>query len=708
MLAVSCSVSGHFPPDGYTDLVGRQDELARLAAVLAESRLVTIVGPGGVGKTRVALAAAAQAATSYRDGPWIVELSGLRDPALLPNTVASVLGLPEQDSRSALAALLEYLRERELLLILDTCEHVLDACASLAQAVLADAPAVTVLATSRQQLDMSGEHIFPVGPLPVPEAGSPPPALPGRVAGGDAVELFALRAAAAAPGFAVTTENVADVIRLCRRLDGIPLAIELAAMPLRTLPLAELVARLDHRFALLSTGRPGALPRHKTLRTAIEWSYELCSAAERRLWARLSVFAGRFSLNAAEEVCAEVSLERPDVVNALIGLVDKSVVLREGEQYRMLDTLREFGAERLAASGELASCRIRHIARYLAMAEYFGVHFADKDQMDRYRALREVHPNLRAAMEYALDPAMPPERWRAGAELACSLYGYWQISCLLGEGTYWLAKVLDQFPAAGPERARALVNRGFLRSFQGNIEDALADCEAGTAMALAIGDDAIAARGYQHTMLTLTFLGRHDEAAKVSEEARSRLRACGDVAGELMLLAQLGHLHQLAGRPAESVAVCDEGLALLGAGSGERWVTAYLHAVCGFALFQMPGREADCDAVLRKALHWKQELGDVIGIAYALDVLGWLSAKTGSPAQTAWLLGAADPLWERGGSLRFSGTAIMEEFHQQAAAAARAALGDAVYDTRYAAGTSYVRERLDAHAGGGPLRLEIP
>ena len=733
MLAVSSSVSGRFPQDGSTDLVGRRDELARLATVLAESRLVTIVGPGGVGKTRVALAAAAQAATSYRDGPWIVELSGLRDPELLPNTVASVLGLPEQDSRSALAALLEYLRDRELLLILDTCEHVLDACASLAQAVLADAPSVTVLATSRQQLDMAGEHIFPVGPLPVPEAGPPAPALAppaglaapvtlagrvdGSAGGGDAVELFALRAAAAVPGFAITAANVADVIRLCRRLDGIPLAIELAAMPLRTLPLAELVERLDHRFALLSTGRPGALPpgalpRHKTLRTAIEWSYELCSAAERRLWARLSVFAGRFSLSAAEEVCAEVSLERPDVVSALIGLVDKSVVLREGEQYRMLDTLREFGAERLAASGELASCRSRHIARYLAMAERFGVHFADKDQMDRYRELRDVHPNLRAAMEYALEPAGEPHHGplaaAAGAEIACSLYGYWQISCLLGEGTYWLGKVLDRFTAAGPERARALVNRGFLRSFQGNMDGALADCEAGTAMALAIGDDAIAARGFQHTMLTLTFSGRHDDAAKISDEARSRLRACGDVAGELMLLAQLGHLHQLAARPADSVAVCAEGLALLGPDSGEQWVTTYLHVVSGFALFQMPGREADCDAALRRALHGKQELGDVIGIAYALDVLGWLAAKTGSPAQAAWLLGAADPLWERGGSVRFSGTAIMEEFHQQAAAAARSALGAAEYDTRYTAGTSYVRQRLDAHAGGGPLRLEIP
>ena len=678
--------------------------------MLAESRLVTIVGPGGVGKTRVALVAAAQAAASYPDGPWIVELSNLSDPALLPNTVASVLGLPEQDARSALDALLEYLRDRRLLLILDTCEHLLDACAALAQAVMRDAPGVTVLATSRQPLDMPGEHTFPIGPLPVPDSDWPPLAGASLAGGGDAVELFALRAAVA--DFAITPDNIAEVIRLCRRLDGIPLALELAAVQLRALPLGELLDRLNHRFTVLTGSRPGALPRHQTLRTAIEWSHELCSAAERRLWARLSVFAGAFSLAAAEEVCAEVSLERPDVIDALVGLADKSVVLVEGERYRMLDTLREFGAEQLASSGELASCRARHIARFVAMAEYFGTHFADDDQMDRYHELREVHSNLRAALEYALepdqDPAVARERWGAGAELACSLYGYWQISGLLGEGGYWLTKVLDRFPAPGPERARALVNRGFLRSFQGDAINALADCAAGTAMALALGDDAVTARGYQHTMLTLTFLGRHDEALKVTEEARPRLRACGDLAGELMLIAQLGHLHQLSGRPAECVAVCDEGLAMLGDDTREQWISTYLHAVSGFALFQMPGREADCEAVLRKSLHGKQELGDVVGMAYALDVLGWLSVKTGSPARTAWLLGAAEPLWERGGSVRFSGTAIMEEFHQQSAAAAAAAIGEPAYAAEYAAGEAYVRKLLDAGTGKGALRLDIP
>jgi predicted ATPase len=734
-------VAGRFPHDGYADFVGRQDELTRIAALLAESRLVTIVGPGGVGKTRVARVAAAQAAASYPDGPWIVELSNLRDPALLPNTVASVLGLPEQDARSALDALLEYLRDRRLLLILDTCEHLLDACAALTQAVMRDAPDVTVLATSRQPLDMPGEHTFPIGPLPVPENDWLPVPATFVADGGDAVELFALRAATAVPDFAITPENAADVIRLCRRLDGIPLAIELAAVQLRALPLDELLDRLNHRFTVLTGGRPGALPRHQTLRTAIEWSHELCSDAERRLWARLSVFAGPFSLVAAQEVCAEVSLERPDVVDAVIGLVDKSVVLMEGERYRMLDTVREFGAEWLASSGEQASCRARHIARYLAMARYFGAHFADDDQLDRYHELREVHSNLRAAMEYALEPDEDPaaagsssaepggalgrasgpagssgsvvttvaqDRWRAGGELACSLYGYWQISGLLGEGGYWLTKVLDRFPGPGPERARALVNRGFLRSFSGDAVNALADCEAGTAMAQALGDDAVTARGYQHTQLTLTFLGRHDEALNVAEEARARLRACGDRIGELILVGQLGHLHQLAGRHAESVTVCAEGLAMLGPDSREQWIQTYLYFISGIALFQMPGREADCEPMLRKGLAGKQELGDVVGMAYALDGLGWLAQKTGSPSRAAWLMGAAEALWERGSNVRFSGTVIMEEFHQQAERSATAALGASGYAAEYAAGVTYVRQLLDAGAGKGALRLDIP
>jgi predicted ATPase len=713
IFGVIAAVAGRLPLHGITDFVGRRDELSRLASMLDRSRLVTVVGPGGVGKTRLALVAAAEAVQNYPDGVWIVGLSGLGDPALLPNTVASVLGLAGQDARSALGAVLEYLREKRLLLILDTCEHLLDSCAELIQAVLGHAPAVAFLATSRQPLDTQGEQSFAIQPLPVRDRDAV------ELGQGDAVELFALRAAAAVPGFAVTSDNSADVIRLCRRLDGMPLAIELAAVQLRALALDQLIKRLDRRFSVLTGGHPGALERHQTLRTAIEWSYGLCSPAERRLWARLSVFAGTFTLPAAKEVCAEVEIEQPEVVSALLGLVDKSVVVQEGTRYRMLDTLREFGAERLAASGEEEACRARLIGRYRWIARYFGDHFADDDQIERYHKLRQTHANVRAALEYALgDPVGSPAtdggatvggaaRWRSGLDIVCSLYGYWQISGLLSEGGYWLTKALERFPDDCRERALALVNRGFLRSFQGELAGSVADLEAGIPLAVALGDDAIAARGYQHLNLALTFFGRHQEAAEAGVEARRRLLACGDRPGELMLMAQLGHLHQLAGNPLESVATCEEGLAMLGSDSGEQWIQSYLLAVEALALFQLPGREADCETAVRKALRGKQELGDIIGMAYGLGVLGWLSAKTGSPERTAWTIGAADPLWEQGG-VRFSGTAIMEEFHRQAAKAAVEALGAERYAAAHAAGVSYMKDQLNDLAHGGSVTLSIP
>ena len=286
-------------PAETNEFVGRTAELRQIDGLLRDARLVTLVGPGGVGKTRVVLRAAAAAATRYADGVCLVELSALRDPELLPHTIARRLGLAEQALASQRDALLAHLSDRRLLLILDTCEHLIDACAELAEAILIAAPHVTVLTTSREPLDIDGETTFPVRPLPVtrPEGTGEEPHPFGdhwtskqrrtrrrradAAAAGDAVELFALRAAAAVPGFAVTDANRADVIRLCQRLDGIPLAIELAAVRLRTLPLAELAARLDRRLPLLTGGNNASDGRHRTLRDAIGWSYELCTDAER-------------------------------------------------------------------------------------------------------------------------------------------------------------------------------------------------------------------------------------------------------------------------------------------------------------------------------------------------------------------------------------------------------------------------------------------
>jgi non-specific serine/threonine protein kinase len=351
-------------PADVSGFVGRSGELDRLGGLLAGARLVTVAGPGGVGKTRLALRAAADAVTP--DGNCLVELSGLTDPELLPDTVALRLGLRGASTASRLDAVLDELRGRKLLLILDTCEHLTSACARFVKAVLRETSHIKVLATSRQPLHVPGEEVLRLGPLPVP---SPDSGATVNGAAGDAVELFAQRASAAVSGFRLTEPDLPDVISLCRRLDGIPLAIELAAVRVRALPVAELAARVEAGLSVATGTRRGTISRHQTLHAAIEWSYGLCTDEEKAAWRRLSVFAGTFDLAVARDVITvspaageDLTPERADEV--LSGLVDKSVVLPAGTgRYRLLDSVREFGAERLAEAGEDTACHERHLTR---------------------------------------------------------------------------------------------------------------------------------------------------------------------------------------------------------------------------------------------------------------------------------------------------------------------------------------------------------
>jgi predicted ATPase len=352
---------GALPPQT-SGFVGREAEVAAVLVLLRQSRLVTVTGPGGVGKSRLAVRTADRVADDFTDGVHFIELSAVRGPGVLVPTlvnelasrrVAGGLGRPEQ-----LDQLLSVIRERELLLVLDTCEHLVDECAEVADGILRGAPGITILATSRQPLDAAGEAVFRLSPLPVPE--------PGSAAAGtsDAVALFEQRAAAVLPGFTVTPQNLADVITVCRRLDGIPLAIELATVRLRALPLRQMAGRIDDRLRLLTGGRRSGTPRHQTLRAAIEWSFSLCTPAERQLWTRLSVFAGGFDISAAEHVCAGGGLAAREIAPAVIALVDKNVLARGAASapgdallpapavpgahaFVLPATLREFGAERL-------------------------------------------------------------------------------------------------------------------------------------------------------------------------------------------------------------------------------------------------------------------------------------------------------------------------------------------------------------------------
>jgi non-specific serine/threonine protein kinase len=742
--------------------IGREAELARLGALLGQARLVTVTGPGGVGKTRLALRAAAAAAPGFEDGACLVELSALREPGLLVHTVASALGLPEQSHGSHLDAVLTHLRERHLLLILDTCEHLIDACAMLAEAVIARAPRVTLLATSREPLDVSGENACPVAPLPVPELGEPGEAgAPGpgeawderpawqseRCAadgdGGSAVDLFLQRASAAVPGFTASPADLPDVIRICQRLDGIPLAIELAAVRLRALPLSELGRRLDRRLALLTSGHRSG--RHRTLRDAIGWSHDLCTPAERATWARLSVFAGPFTLSAAEEVCADGPGD-DQVMPAVIRLVDKSVLIRidpaadvagQPTQYLMLDTIREFGAEQLADSGAADRTRERFAARYLAMARYFRDHFLDDDQLARLRELRREHANVRAALEYALGgQASQPGQCRQagqagqrrengqrsghgradhksqngqarhdaaharaadGVELATALSAYWRARGLVREGSYWLGRAAERAPAGSAARGRALLQRGHLLTMQGDAAAALAAAAQALALAADVGDEDLAAQGYLVRTAALCVNGRLAAAAESGDEAGRRFTALGDQLGLTSLDIQLTYLALLNEDIEAGLGHVERGLRQLG-GSRERWLHANLYMLASLTLY-LAGRDIESTWTVTRALQVKQEIGDVLGIAFTLEILGWLAARSGSHQRAAWLLGGADPLWERAGG-RLAATVTFERLHTEAVTRCSDALGPKRFAELFARGVLHPADAMIAFAQG--------
>jgi len=672
-------------PAEVTGFVGRRRELAELARLLRTARLVTVTGPGGVGKTRVALRAAAELAGEFADGTCLVELSGLHDPELLPDTVVTCLGLAGAEARSELDAILDHLREQRLLLILDTCEHLIDACAMLAD-ILLRATRVTVLATSRQPLAVPGEHTCAIPPLPVPD-----PHAPWDPGAGDAVELFAQCAAAVVPGFAVTDDNRATVIKLCQRLDGVPLAIELATVRLRAIPLEQLAGRLEDRFRLLTGGRRAALPHHQTIRAATEWSYDLCSPAEQLLWARLTVFAGSFDVEAAEQVCAGGLLDVKDVLATLIGLVDKSVVLRvdmrdtdgDGTRYLLLHTIREFGAEKLAARGDAELVRERHLARYLGLAAYLGENPLADDQVPRYRQLRLEHADLRAALEYAL---AAPGRERDAAAMAISLDAYWQMSSAPGEGRHWLGKILPRL-GRGRGRALALIIDGYLACLQEDAEGGLAELAEGIALAEERGDARIRARGYLNLTIALAFAGRYDEAERAGATAYQEALAAGDTSMLVVLDSHVGYLRMLDGKAEEGLARCRDGLRRLGPDSGERWQQSYLRLLEGICLFLLGELRPSAEA-FRTALAMKHEIDDTMGLGYALEGTAWLAAAERRFTRAAWLLGAADARWQLTGG-RLGRNATAEALHARTGQAARDALGSDRFDELHHQGAGY-------------------
>ncbi|SHI01518.1 ATP-binding protein [Streptomyces sp. 3214.6] len=629
----------HLPVET-TSFVDRRGELAAGRELLARARLVTLTGPGGVGKTRLAGRIAARVARAFPDGVRFVHLSGLHDPTLVPLAVADALDLRDHSARPPLDALVERLRDRRVLLVVDNCEHLLSSCATLAGALLRGTAGVRILATSRHRLGLTEEHLMDVRPLPVPDPD-------GDLTAADdypALALFADRAAAVVPGFRLTAANRASVARLCRRLDGLPLAIELAAVRMRVLDIPQLLTRLDDRYRLLSTGSPTVPPRHQTLRAAVDWSYDLCDAHEQLTWSRLSILPGTFDLDTAEAVCAA---GEGDVLEAVAGLVDKSVLSREPGPagtvpYRLLDTLRHYGLERLRERpGEEHTVRVRHRNRMQQQAGAAEKHWFGPSQADIVARLRADQDNLRGALDFSLTT---PGESLAGLRLAGTLWFHWHACGAPREGRYWLDRALEANPDPTPERARALWVAGLLAGCPEDLTRGRHRAEQARALALTLGDTAEAAHADYVVGVIRLFSDDLTGALDHFRAAADR----GRVPGQHLSLVGLDRVElacalAFLGRADEAIAVCEQTRALC-AEHGERWVLSYVERILALA-HSVRGDWAQAQRHGREAMRLKHAVHDVLGMGLTLDLLARIEAAREAHERAAVLLGGADRAW---------------------------------------------------------------
>ncbi|QKW18640.1 regulator [Kitasatospora sp. NA04385] len=698
----STSGAGRLPAE-VTSFVGRAAELDALAGLVGRARLVTVTGPGGVGKSRLALRAAALLADGFPDGAHLAEVAPVRDPLLLGHAVLEALRLTDHTARPPLDVLVEQLADREALLVLDGCEHLVAACAELVDALLRAAPGLRVVATSRQSLRTAGEHLLPLAPLACePVGGGADP---------EAALLFADRAAAVLPGFRLDHRNRNGVALLCRRLDGVPLALELAAGRLRTLSVEQLAARLEDRFRLLTGGDRTAPARHRTLRTAIGWSHELCTMQERLLWARLSVFAGGFDLEAVEYVCAGHGLAADEVLELVDSLVDKSVLDRlDGDgavRFRMLDTLREYGAGWLRAGGDRPRLLRRHRDWYLGLATWGEVEWFGPRQARTAERTRLAHPNLRAALEFSL--AEPGEEQLA-LVLAGTLWYFWVCTGHLGEGRHWLDRALALAPEPTEARAKALWVTGYLATLQGDLDRARPALEECRRQALDTGDDRALAYAVHRQGCAALIGDEPVRAAELFEEALWHYDALGELNSHvLMAMFELALAHFFQGHEEDGRAwierlreTCEE--------HGEQWAYGYCLYAMAFARRQ-GGDLGPARALARESMRLHHLFRDLLGIVLAMDLLALLATEgpDADLGEARVLQGAAHRIWRAVGT-PFFGSRSFNGPHLECERRARDGLTEQECAAAFRLGS-----RLDLDAavrralgGGSPRERETP
>jgi predicted ATPase/DNA-binding SARP family transcriptional activator/DNA-binding CsgD family transcriptional regulator len=697
--------TGHNLPASRTSFVGRAKEMVGVKRALAMTGVLTLTGTGGCGKTRLALEVARDLVGTYPDGVWLVELAPLSDSALVPQAVAAALGVREQPGRSLTETLSKHLGSRQTLLILDNCEHLIDACARLADALLNSCSGLRVLATSREALGIAGETNWPLSPLSLPEAGTTnaerrlPPVE--KLARYESIRLFVECARSRLPDFELNEENVRGVVEVCRNLDGIPLGIELACARLSALAVEQIVARLNDSLRLLTTGGRTADPRHRTLRATLEWSYELLDEPEHTLFGRLSVFAGGWMLEAAEDVCSDDAIERDDVLDLLARLVDKSLVVAEAVEtldatslrYRMLEPVRQYALERLEESGEIEEIRKRHASYYLGLAERVEPELYGPRPASSLELLHAEHGNLSAALSWVLDAG---EHAEMGLRMAAALGRFWDAYSP-AEGRRWLEKGLASSDAAPASvRAKALNEAGLIAVYEGDPKGMVL-LEESLALYKKLGDRSGMASAMSSLGHAVVQLDNRERMLSLREEAQALLSEPLDRWERAHLLVFMGLATGTEFDFVTMKAQVDEALALFRELEDIRGIATCLPILGYVALAQDdPERAA---TRFEEGLHLQRELKQKTHTFMCIHGMGAVAHLRGQPDRAAKLIGASNALWDAIGlSLESSS---WEHFNYQGAlAAVRARLDEAAFEAAFSEGQAMSTEEAIEYALG--------
>ncbi len=670
-------VRNHNLPRQLTSFVGREREIAAIGELLGRTQLLTLTGSGGCGKTRLSLRVAADSLGRFPDGAWFVEFAPLAEPSLVPQAVAAVLGLKEVGPGTPISrVLVEHLESKRLLLVLDSCEHLLVACAKLADAIVRRCPEVVIVATSRERFGIDGEQTYRVPSLALPgrDAGR----MPQTISTCESVRLFIDRALLVRPDFRVTSASMSALASLCRHLDGMPLAIELAAARVRTLSVQEIDGKIAQRFGLLTGGSRTALPHHQTLRSLIDWSYDLLSDAERLLLQRLSVFAGGWTLDAAEKICSDEDVENLEVVNLLTSLSDKSLVVVEPVdgrfRYRFLETVRQYARERLHGMAQQANGQRRHLEHFLALAEAAEPALLGANQQAWLDRLETENGNLRSALEWAL---VSGEDAASGLRLAGALYRFWLTRGYLAEGRAWLAQLIAAAPHA-PDvvRAKSLSAAGNLAMEQGDYPASRVLHEQSLAIARALGDKRGVASALNNLGIVAEECGDYPTAHDLHTETLAIRRELGD---QWAIAASLNNLGLLAYDRRDHLSAQSlhaESLAIFRALRDRSCIATSLRNL-GLVALDL-GDHRSARALFVESLTLFQELGYRRGLADLLEALAFVGLPPSDATRAARIWGAAARLREVIGAPRAPNE--QPRYDSRVTAARKALCDDAAFD----------------------------